>query len=281
MKDFLFVSHHFGKDGVTQAEKFLQENNLTSVVDFENDGILAGYCSLRLPKDDIRLNTFIQEIEKEGKKAHTRFDRVYTSKELNRFDYLVLIIRTARLENPGRNQKYDLSNACKECGAGVNLIPPLDLPLNSMGKKLLDCTAHNEWLVFRKELAEKIINANLKDISFYPAKVGKNESDYLWGKIENILPKLHKTSEIIYNYTKCDTCMNSGNYDYYDRPNTHLYSVETKSKMKDFNLTQEFFGDWENSKLGGNRKVIISQATRQFLLNEKVKNLNYEPVEFI
>ena len=141
MKDFLFVSHHFGKDGVTQAEKFLQENNLTSVVDFDNDGILAGYCSLRLPKDDIRLNTFIQEIEKDGKKAHTRFDRVYTSKELNSFDYLVLIIRTARLENPGRNQKYDLSNACKECGAGVNLIPPLDLPLNSMGKKLLT----NNW----------------------------------------------------------------------------------------------------------------------------------------
>lgn len=280
MKDFIFITHHFGKEGVPHAEKFLQENDLTSVVNFENDGILAGYCSLRLPKDDIRLKIFIQEIEKNGKKVQARFDRVYTPKELNSFDYLVLIIRTARLENPGRNQKYDFSEACSECGAGVNLIPPLDLPLNSMGKKLMDCTAHNEWLVFRKELAEKIINANLKDISFYPAKVGKNESDYLWGKIENILPKLHTTSEIIYNYTKCDTCMNSGNYDYYDRPNTHVYSLTTKSIMKDFNLTHEFFGDWKSSKLGGNRKIIISQATRQFLLKEKVKHLDYEPIEF-
>lgn len=60
-----------------------------------------------------------------------------------------------------------------------------------------------------------------------------------------------------------------------------LYSVETKSITKDFNLTQEFFGDWEYSKLGGNRKVIISQATRQFLIKEKVKYLDYEPVEFL
>jgi hypothetical protein len=281
MKDFLYIAHHFGKEGVSQAEKFLQENNLVSLAELKKEGILAGFCSVRLPKEDIRLNSFIYEIEKNGDKPLIRYDRVYTSKELNNFDYLVLQIRTARLENPSRNQKYDFSKACNECGAGVNLIPPLDLPLNSMGKKLLDCTAHNEWLVFRKELAEKIINANLKDISFYPAKIGKNASDYLWGKIENILPKLHMRSEIIYNHTKCDTCMNSGNYDYYDRPNTHLYSLETKYRMKDFNLTQEFFGDWEYSKLGGNRKVIISQATRQFLLNEKVKHLDYEPIEFI
>jgi hypothetical protein len=51
--------------------------------------------------------------------------------------------------------------------------------------------------------------------------------------------------------------------------------------MRDFNLTQEFFGDWEYSKLGGSRKVIISQATRQFLINEKVKYLDFEPIEFI
>jgi hypothetical protein len=281
MKDFLFISHHFGKEGISSAERFLQETDLTFVADLKKDGVLAGYCSLRLPKDDIRLTTFIHEIEKNGDKVHARFDRVYTSKELNNFDYLVLIIRTARLENPGRNQKYDLSDACKECGAGVTLVPPLDLPLNSMGKRLLDCTAHNEWLVFRKELAEKIMNVDFDGISFHPAKVGKNDCDFLWGKIENVLPKLHTTSEIIYNHTKCDTCMNSGNYNYYDRPNTHLYSVETKFIMRDFNLTQEFFGDWEYSKLGGSRKVIISQATRQFLINEKVKYLDFEPIEFI
>lgn len=51
--------------------------------------------------------------------------------------------------------------------------------------------------------------------------------------------------------------------------------------MKDFNLTQEFFGNLEYSKLGGSRKIIISQATKQFLIKEKVKYLDYAPVEFI
>lgn len=281
MKDFIFIAHNFSKEEVTHIEKFLQKNDLTSVVNFHKDGILAGSCSMRLLKDDIRLTLFIKEIERSGGKPLIRYDRVYTPKELNNFDYLVLLIRTARLNNPGRIQKYDFSEACKECGAGVTLIPPLDLPLNSMGKKLLDCTAHNEWLVLRKQLADKIIKAHLMDISFYPAKVGKNESDYVWGKIENVLPKLHTTSQIMFNHTKCNTCMNSGNYDYYDRPNTYLYSTETISKMKDFNLTQEFFGDWEYSKLGGSRKIIISQATRQFLMKENVKYLDYVHVEFI
>ena len=105
MKDFLYIAHHFGKEGVYQAEKFLQENNLVSLADLKKEGILAGFCSVRLPKEDIRLNSFIYEIEKNGDKPLIRYDRVYTSKELNNFDYLVLQIRTARLENPSRNQK--------------------------------------------------------------------------------------------------------------------------------------------------------------------------------
>ena len=75
--------------------------------------------------------------------------------------------------------------------------------------------------------------------------------------------------------------MNSGNFDYYDKPNTYQYSVNQKTLMTNFNLTQEFFGDWKHSKMGGSRKIIISQAMRQFLINEKVKFLDYEPVEFV
>jgi len=281
MKDFLFISHNFGKDGIIQAEKFLRENELVGVANFEKNGILAGYCSVRLPKEDIRLSAFIHEIEKTGAPICARFDREYTTKELDQFEHLVLIIRTARLENPSRNQKYDFSNSCEECGAGVTLFPPLDLPVNTMGKKLLDCTAHNEWLVFRKDLADRIMEEKISGITFLPAKIGKNETGYRWGKIENVLPKLHISSQIIYNESKCSKCMNSGNYDNYDKPNTYFYPMEIKSILKDFNLTQEFFGEWKFSKLGGSRKVIISQAIRQFLIKEKVKHLDYEPVEFI
>ena len=54
-----------------------------------------------------------------------------------------------------------------------------------------------------------------------------------------------------------------------------------KSKFVDFNLTNEFFGEWESSKLGGCRLVVINQKIRQFLIKEKMKNIGFQPIEFI
>ena len=281
MTDYFYISHNFGKEGLLEVEKFLRKEDLINVANFNKEGITAGLCSIRLPENDKRLNVFIKEIEKTGNKPFIRFDREFSLKEMDRFEYMVLVIKTVGLENPSQNQKYDYSSACKHCGAGVSPIPPMLIPKNSMGKKLIDFTAHNNWLIFKKELAEKVVNIKLSGMSFHPIINGRQENEYKWGRIDNILPKLHPSSKIRFNVAKCNSCENSGNFGNFESETKYIYSKESKSLFKDFNLTFEFFGEWKYSKMGGQQLVIINQKVRQFLLKENVKNIDFEPIEFI
>jgi hypothetical protein len=281
MTDFLYISHNFGKEGIAQLEKFLRDKDLMAVAHYDKYSITAGLCSIRLPLNDLRIDSFIQEIEKTGNKPFIRLDREYSKTELNSFEYLVLNIRTVGLDNPGKKQKYNFSNSCEECGAGVEPISPLIIPINSMGKKLIDFTAHNNWLIFRKEIAEKTITKKFSGISFHPAIIGRNVDNFLWGKIDNILPKLNTKSKIRFNEAKCNTCINSGNFTNFETETAFIYPKNLRSSFKDYNLTNEFFGEWKYSKMGGGRLVIVNQKVRQFLMQEKVKNLDFEPIEFI
>jgi hypothetical protein len=280
MTDYIYISHNFGKEGLLDLEKFLRKEDLINAANFNKEGITAGLCSIRLPENDNRLKVFIKEIEKTGNKPFIRFDREYSIKEMDNFEYMVLVIKTVGLENPSKKQKYDYSSACKHCGAGVLPISPLLIPKNSMGKKLIDFTAHNNWLIFKKELAERIATLKLSGISFHPLIIGRKENEFQWGRIDNILPKLHPSSKIRFNEAKCNFCENSGNFGNFESETKYIYSKEFKSLFKDFNSTFEFFGEWKYSKMGGQRLVIVNQKVRQFLLQEKVKNIAFVPIEF-
>lgn len=281
MKDFLFLSHRFKDEDIPVIEKTLKDNNLTSIVDFERDGFLAGMFSTRLPINDVRLEFFKSLIENDSSKPFIRFDREFSTKELNEYDYLVVSIATSGLENPSDSQKYDFSNACKHCGSGVQPIEPLVIPQNSMGKKLLDNTAHNGWLIFSKELAKKIEKEKLSGISFHSVKIGRNENDYLWGKVENVLPRLDSSSKLRFNHSYCETCKRSGNYENFETETRYFYDNSAFDCFLDFNLTYEFFGEWKFSKLGGAQQLIVSQKTRQLFIEEKVRLLKYKPIEKI
>ena len=278
---YLFIASNIKKENISQFEKFLEDNDMSSIVDFEKEGILQGLCSIRLPTNDIRLNLFLEKIKETNNNPFVRFDREYSKEELDQYEYLVLLIKTVGLENPKENQKYDKSNSCPNCGAGIIPIPPLIIPINSMGKKLLEYTAHNNWLIFKREFSDKIIRNELTGISFHPTKIGKNSSDYLWGKIDNILPRLNSSSKIRFNETKCETCYNSGNFSNFDSETNFVFSKDQIPLFKDFNLTNEFFGEWEYSRLGGSRLVIIHQKVRNLFINERFNKIDYLPIIFI
>lgn len=279
MKDFLYLMHRFKSEDIPFIEKALKDNNLKSVVDFKRDGILEGMCSTRLPINDVRLELFRSLIENDNSKPFTRFDREFSKKELNDYDYLVVNIASSGLENPPNSQKYDFANACKNCGSGVQPIEPLTIPKNSMGKKLIDASAHNSWFIFHKELAKKIEKEKLTGISFHSVKIGRNENDYLWGKVENVLPRLNSSSKLRFNHSYCETCERSGNFENFETETRYFYDNVAFDCFLDFNLTYEFFGEWEYSKLGGSQNLIISQKVRQLFMEEKVRLLNYKPVE--
>ncbi len=280
MKDFLFVSSNFGKTKLNRLEDFLEEHDLIDIADYNKEGYLIGLCSIRLPVNDPRLKLFISMCKENSENPFIRFDREYSKPELDKFEYLKLTIKTVGLENPKPNQEFDFSQACSVCGAGVIPKIPLTIPKNKMGKRVLDCTAHNAWLIFHKKLTKLIEGHNFSGISFGPAIVGKNSDDFLWGKIVNTLPKLDPSSKLNFNHSNCNKCENSGNFGNFDKESTIVYSTSSKSKFKDFNLTNEFFGEWEFSKLGGARLIIIKQSIRQFFINEKVKYLDYTPIAF-
>lgn len=279
MKDFLYISHRFKNEDIPQIEKILEANNLLEIADFKRDGILAGFCSIRLPINDKRLNVFKNLVGKDKAEPFIRIDREYSKTELDNCEYLVVNIATSGLENPVDSQSYDFRNACKECGSGLIPNEQLVISKNSMGKKLLDNTAHNQWLVFNKILAEKIEQNGFSGISFKPIKIGRNDNDYNWGKIDNILPKLNSSSKYRKNHSPCMTCGKSGNFENFDSETRFVYDKESFSFFQDFNLSYEYFGEWKFSKMGGSQLLIISQNVRQFMIKEKVRFLAYKPIE--
>lgn len=281
MRDFLYISHRFKSEDISRIEKIIEANDLLEITDFKKVGILAGLCSLKLPINDKRLDVFKELTSKDNEKPIIRFDRQYSKSELDKCEYLAVSIATSGLENLVDSQTYDYKNACKECGAGIIPNEPLIISKNSMGKKLLDNTAHNQLLIFSKILADKIKFKGFSGISFHPIKLGRNETDYYWGKISNILPRFHSSSMFRKNHSICMTCKKSGNFENFETETKFVYDKKSFRYLQDFNLTYEYFGEWEYSKMGGSQFLIISQNIRQFMIEEKVRFLKYQPIEIL
>lgn len=279
MRDFYYISHRFSPDKILKAERFLIDNNLINIAKFQKEGFLAGICSIRLPVEDTRNSLFIDEIKKDNSEPILRFDREYTSKELEIYPFLVLIIKTVHLSNPYANQIYDYSSACPNCGAGILPIIPIYVPENKMGKKLIEFTAHNGWPVFRHTLKNTLEENNITGIKFNNIILGKDKENFYIGFINSILPKLDPSSKINFNHSICATCHNSGNFHNFSSETSYVYKKSNVQNLKDFNLTHEYFGEWKYSKLGGARHIVISQKVRQILLQNKVKYLDFIPIE--
>ena len=281
MRDFLYISHRFKNEDIPRIEKILEANDLLGIADFNKVGILAGLCSVRLPINDKRLDIFRELTSTDKEKSFIRLDREYTNSELDKCEYLAVNIATSGLENPVDSQTYDYKNACKECGAGLIPHEPLIISKNSMREKLLDNTAHYQWLVFNKVLADRIKLKGYSGIIFQSIKIGRNETDYYWGKISNILPEFHSSSKFRKNHSICLTCNKCGNFVNLETETKFVYDKEAYKCFKDFNLTYEYFGEWKYSKKGGAQLLIISQNIRQFMINEKVRFLKYQPIEIL
>lgn len=281
MKDYYFIFHNFGSKRAFQVQRFLKENDLLKIADFSLNGITPGLCSIRLPANDHRINLFIEEIKKHEGEPFIRFDREYSPNELDEYLYLLLVIKTANLPNLGPNQKYDYSNACPNCGAGILPVLPLHIPVNKMGKKLIDITAHNGWPIFRNNLKKILIDNHVTGITFKNITLGKDVKNFSMGLINSILPRFHPSSKISFNHSRCNICNNSGNFPNFSSETTYIYKKRDLHSINDFNLTHEFFGEWEPSKFGGSRFIVISQRVRQIFLKTNVRFISYLPVELI
>ena len=200
----------------------------------------------------------------------------YTDKELDNCRFLHLIIATNGLNNPPESQQIDYTNSCPTCKAGSQFKYPLSVTQNSMGKKKVDQNGRFGFLIFENDLVQKIIEADLSGIEFFPAELGRDNSNFKVGNIISELPKFSDKS-VIKKFQICETCGRSGHYSNYDKVDEFWYSKNDLDKAQnDFYKTWEYFGIWD---IGQNlQSIIISQKARQFLKQFKLRHLKYEPI---
>ena len=200
----------------------------------------------------------------------------YTDSELNNCRFLHLIIATNGLNNPPENQQIDYTNSCPTCKAGRQFKYPLTVTQNSMGKKKVDQNGRFGFLIFENDLVQRIMEAELSGIKFYPVKLGRDNSNFKLGDITAELPKLSDNS-VIKKFQICETCGRSGHYSNYDKVDEFWYSKNELDEVKnDFYKTWEYFGIWD---MGQNlQSIIISQKARQLLKQFKLRHLKYEPI---
>jgi hypothetical protein len=90
----------------------------------DTEGPQAGLGNVTLDVMDPRLDMLLEELRKAGQDPHPRADRLYTSRELDDFPWIMMVVATAGLSG-GVNlrQPYDRTYACPTCGADATPTP--------------------------------------------------------------------------------------------------------------------------------------------------------------
>ena len=209
--------------------------------------------------------------------------------ELDNYPWVVLRFSTTGLVGGVNcNQQFDFSEACPTCGTGAQPVPALVVNLNKMGRKQLDRTAHDGHLVISADLAAVLNVSGLDGFTLSAVQhFSTNQPDprFFRLRIESQWPRMHPR-RILEVEEQCPTCQRSGHFDTYDRASEFWYP-EIPSRVCDFNLTWEYFGIWKPHHLssrtvpvGGSQMPILSRRARMFLLEHKVRHLQFSPIFF-
>jgi len=287
VKELRHIFFNVGPEGVGAARAFLAEYTLADQAEIVGDGLLAGNCHVTLPATDVRLDRLCQEIQARFEQSPlVRAERIYSDRELDAREWLLLRVGTAGLMGGiNMGQPYDHSHACGECGAGAVPMAPLLADLARMGKKQLDRTAHDGHIVVSQRLAGRIQALGLTGVEINPVQRqrGKEpDSAYRWLRITAEWPPLSAGARI-HRARMCPRCGRSGHFDLSEQV-TELRYAAVPATASDWNLTWEYFGEWQlppgppRRCVGGERWLIVSQRARTLLRDERVQGLGFDPI---
>ena len=281
MKDYKHVLKNFGRVSVKRINDIVLACGLSDVAVIESN-FLGNFCRFTVSANDLRISAFFDEliINKISNKAVVKFEREFESVDFDIAELFTFYIARNPLCNPVTSQPYNRSRTCSVCGSGLEIIPPLILPRNEIGKSTLNLTGHNLWMVVERNLSEQLKHAGLTGIEFLDATLGREKEKYSFAHTHNILPRLSEKSSYQKRLKNCPGCNKSGNFDWTEQLNELVYDrdVLSKANVMDFNRTYEYFGEWDYTKLGGAQRIIISQKTRQTLIKLKVPAIHFTPV---
>ena len=208
----------------------------------------------------------------------------------NERDWYLLRVRTAGL--PGTvnlGQEYDRANACRTCGAGAQPVPPLIADLPRMGKKAIDCTAHDGRLITTRRFADALRATESTGYVERPVRSrGSQQPDvrFVWLDVTSEWPPVAPGSQ----FAREDICIRCGRAGHFDLPGprTRLVYRQIPGTACDLNVTWEYFGVWRTAAMtvakrlpvGGARYIILSLRARDVFTAHAGRLVNFEPIEF-
>jgi hypothetical protein len=202
--------------------------------------------------------------------------------------YLLRVRTAGLLATVNLGQAYDRTNACLTCGAGARPIPPLIAELSRMGKKVVDCTAHDGRLITTRGFADALRTAGVTGFAEQPVRSRGSERPhpgFVWLDVTAEWAPFAASTRLE-REDVCPRCGRAGHFDLRGG-GTRLVSHDVPDTACDFNVTWEYFGVWrtamiaeKRSPVGGARYLIVSARTRELFMAHKVKHVSFHPLEY-
>ncbi|MBP5577466.1 MAG: hypothetical protein J6X67_11990 [Treponema sp.] len=212
----------------------------------------------------------------------------YSKKELAEAKYLDIWLRrysgypqpeAIDVKNSYINYTFDITNFCTDCGSGLVQNDSFYLKKSFNIEKIRFGGVYWIYDTFfiTTELRDLFIKEKFTGIEFIPVKNIKTKQivdNIVQLKINAIFPEKLKfdTKEVI-NCKSCNTIKNLRKDD------SEIFAPKEilKDLDKDFYLSQE----WHGAGLLCCKTVLISNRVYKFFIDNKIKNINAEPIKFI
>jgi len=288
MQDYQYV--WVNEDSSARLRKLLNKYELLEVARedrnnrFSLDATEFGFgVHLRLPIEDQRIQRLLAALRASGKKPSTRVDREYTEAELDAAPFLEMIVATAGFYGGvDFGQAYDFTDACPRCGSGARAIAPLISEFR-MGKKDIDHLVYENHLIVSQRLAKGLRGLTGFQLTPVRSRRRNPEPRFSWLRImHELAPARHDTPGWVIE-NRCNVCSRTGYYRDHDAPSERVY--DSLRGARDFNLTWEYCGDWQQVRsethtrpIGGRQFPIVSQRARKRLIDLGVERLQWAPV---
>lgn len=238
------------------------------------------------------LNNHFKETENIGYWSQ-RLERTYTDNELRRFSLLRLSVADAPKANGGPlyGTKYDLTDACRNCGTGARQTSNLFLKPNAIPAKADIFTTLDDEIIVSLELKNMLVSEQVTGCEFRPvcnSKDKEKELNIFQMIINNEMPKLKDSSLVsVDKQMQCPECKRDGYFGYFNpslnAPTELHYDKKNINTIEDFNCTYERFGrsilrkEFEDSHFA-QPLVLVTPKIFNIFKKEKIKRVYFGPV---
>lgn len=201
-------------------------------------------------------------------------------------DWYLLRIKTAGLlGGVNLEQPFDFTDACATCGAGARPVPPVRADLSRMGRKQIDATAHDGFLIASRQFADAVLASGLTGLRIGPVR-GRSarapHDAFCWLEVLTSWPPLDRGSRVALEDV-CPVCRRAGHFDMHPGGTELVYAAPLPDAA-DFGHTWEYFGTWRppagasRPAVGGARYTIVSARAREVLCRFRLRHLTFDPI---